>query len=309
MIPSLNKLNEFAIINDKANCLQLPITVSTDHASELTCRFESYVSLLNEYHQSNINDQIQKVVGFLEIIQNSILSIHTSGIEKQNVFYQILDELDKEYNLFSTKIVTEIPKGQLLWRSRCNHNELTNVSEFYHTPFKKDDETIVSEFGNYRFSDKSMAVWYLGYTDYVCTREGQLWNLNNGDICSIAELKYIGEKPLRVIDLTLQNIMWNRDKGPEIYLIWWIIACSYCKSSNKEKDYIIPQLLSHYIRDNYLVDGIRYYTVRDVDLNPLAETCVNLALFTKYQGDKYDMNLCKNFELTGRMEYIKTRKI
>lgn len=233
---------------------------------------------------SNIIDALDSYKkGKIKSAYNSIGYAMKKGVLKEI-------ELDKDQNTTYYRM-----------RSGLGHHE--NI-DFYHIPF---DKLYLTD--SYRFSMPGFPCLYIGYTENVCKREirkdGSIIQLN------LKNLKNCNNTPLKLIDLT-----WFQSDKKDIidFLVSWplIAACyllpNYCKSFEKvcdeinqkfKEQYIIPQLISAYIREEYKnVNGIRYYSTRYENLDPQNTDYMNIALFANYdrkrlEEDKriYDENI------------------
>ena len=239
---------------------------------------------------TNLTDNLKKTV--VEYLNGNVISSYNS-------FKKAIEPIK---NLFPIKT---IPKKKILYRMRPEEG-ITDKKEFYHLPY---DKIHLSK--NERFSIDGYPCLYLGYSKRVCEIE----------ISSSGSLaKFVLKKPLsRILDLTLGQGDGKKDIS-EINLvkIYPLIASCYivpyysilqekeCRPKNTffREEYIIPQLLTLYLKEENIADGIIYYSVKDPNLDPQGKgekDYKNLVLFTNRENkaDKvYDNQLIKKFDIT-----------
>lgn len=209
--------------------------------------------------------------------------------------YDYLKKVIDEGALREISIIIEKDTPQIFYRMR-DEEGITDKKQFYHVPFDKMHLT-----KSYRFSMAGFSCLYIGCSEDVCKKEV-------GDKGSMIEMTLA--KEMKLIDLTWSE-KGNEKESYEFLLSWPLIAAcyivpNYCLHFGKEcleikgefkEQYVIPQLVSAYIRQRYsYIDGIRYYTTRYENLDPSTTDYMNIALFAKYNpNEKYDMNLIGKF--------------
>ena len=168
-----------------------------------------------------------------------------------------------------------------------------------------------------RFSSAESPALYLSSTvDAVQFEIGdQLKTIGEFDLKEDCELKIFDLTMLKIYtdansvcsDIgNYQNYYGFRCNNPNdfhAHLLWPLLAsCYMVKSPNVNDDcieYKFPQLFSKYLKDNNICDGIRYFTVRNENLNPSEATMCDYVLFTRnYNSDGYDEKLMNNFIIT-----------
>ena len=181
---------------------------------------------------------------------------------------------------------------------------LSDIKEFHHIPF---DKIYLSQ--NERFSIVGYPCLYLGYSKRVCEIE-----VSKGSLA-----RFSLKKPLdKILDLTLGQGDGEKDiTEKDLVKIYPLIASCYIvpfystileKECTPEKsyfheEYIIPQLLTLYLKEEGVADGIIYYSVKDPNLNPRGQgekDFRNIVLFTKREklNENYDFELIKKFEIS-----------
>lgn len=295
MYKNLFYLNRFAKDKSIDFILELPVEIiGDDIISTLTKKYLEYKKLLCMFFREEFEyeDKQDLLMKDLDVIQDSIINILSKNNHSDNESEARLCRIIQKHHLFE-KMKRPLNTNEVLYRF-CNYSpSLCEDKDFYHCPFDKPTN-------GKRFCPAGKHHWFLGYSEDVCKYE-----THEGEIGSMALLKSIDERELSVVDLTQDGLF--EDNGSEIeydcYIMWWLLACCYCYCPNRKDEengaYIISQILSRYIEDTIPdIIGIRYYTVRNVRLNPDERTYVNLALFTKKVNDEqYDMNLCGKFKV------------
>lgn len=302
MFKNLYELSQYAKDNGKLYVLELPLELKAGNLEYLLRnRFEEYKSLLISFLDSNGGqDVIQKYVPYLERLQESILILLKYRLIKFPFFKETLDDIDKKFNLFD-KVTLYINQNQNLYRLCSYADNLKETKDFYHCPITLKEKNKPSRFGT-----KDDLLWYLGFTRKVCIE----CEARDKTAC-MAQFHIKPNESLKVLDLTQGNIFSKKNSKIDglCYLFWWLIACCYCgfdKYDNDHNTYIIPQMFSKYIKENYpKIDGIKYYTVRNAQLDPNEKTYVNVAFFTRnYNEEGYDMDLCRKFEMISSEQNI-----
>lgn len=184
---------------------------------------------------------------------------------------------------------------------------IKEIDGFRHIPF---DSRYLCK--TERYSIAGYPCLYLGYSEDVCYLE-----MGKVD-CSCIKLKLKEGKKLSCFDLTLRYF----DNDQNVLVKFWplVAACNlipfYCVFTKEvytpsnigfKEEYIIPQLLTMYIHKKFpkVVDGIRYYTVRNEDLNPFCDKYMNLILFTRYHKQiRFDKDLCDKFYWSDGYDYM-----
>jgi len=138
---------------------------------------------------------------------------------------------------------------------RQSNNTLLTPPELFHIPFE-----LRGCVRNQRFSINGFPSLYVSSNLYTCWEELHRPNLND---FQAMRLRNIVE--LNVLDLTPPLIPRVIDKNHYRYLLIWpiIFACSIRVQRPDDifkPEYIIPQLLLQWVRQNDNIDCIRYYS-------------------------------------------------
>lgn len=195
-----------------------------------------------------------------------------------SIRYAIQWQIDK--TLDTPKCITELKENCIyeidestdFYRLR-NEDGLTSKSDFMHVPFDK-----LHLCNSMRFSMPGEPCLYLGYTKDVCRKE--LAKPTGG---SMGHFKT--KEELKVVDLTLYEQKDTdtkiKTKTIDMFKLWPILAACYVapeETANFKEEYVFPQIIMKLIKDPN-IDGIRYYTCRNRNLDPMSTDYMNVALF------------------------------
>lgn len=127
------------------------------------------------------------------------------------------------------------------------------IKEMFHIPFE-----LRNKVSTQRFSIPGFPSLYLGRTIYICWEE-----LNRPSIEKVQAIKYKNVKTLKLLDLTPPTKDSNDiDELYRFFMTFPLIMCCSVKvkdtSDTFKPEYIIPQLLLQWIRNNDMLDGIQY---------------------------------------------------
>ena len=206
--------------------------------------------------------------------------------------YDMFSEIMKKYgDTFPSKSVeTDI----VYYRMRTGMDS-TKKEQFYHLP-----TTMREKCSSQRFSIAGYPCFYVGYSKNDCLVEIS----KTGSMIGLT----VNEKDsLRVLDLTLSDEQKDGEQLNKYLKAFPLIASCYVvmmNSVDEEKvkfreEYIIPQMLTSYLKHQNKLDGICYYSVRNENLHPLGrneEDYRNLVLFPNLNStEEHDMNLMNKF--------------
>jgi hypothetical protein len=283
----------------KSDLLKLPFNQERDLSFRDYVKkiLDEYLNLLNDLDSSSISisgikatketiikRQNEFVNGLMETVRfyydgypeasfNSLKNTIESRIRPYRGFFKI-DSYDKETNFYRIRIL--------------NDNNHLNPESFFHIPFE-----LRGKVSSQRFSIPGFPSLYLGSSVYICWEELNRPNINEFHsvrLKSLSSIKYFDLAPPYFDDDLYQSKYYK-------YLMSWplIFLCSI-RVRNKQDifkpEYIIPQLLLQWIRENKEIDGIRYWSTH-VDQNPTVfkGEFYNLVLPVK---ENKDVGLCKS---------------
>lgn len=265
--------------------------MTTVVSSESTIReylidvFGKYKKLLSSF---GIN---QHTISDVDLLCEAILRAHQLYLD---------ENLPEAYQVFSDAMkvcpipTTTLHKDMKLYRARTEL--LTDSKEFYHIPFNK--RYLCS---NFRFSIAGYPCLYLGCSPEICLCEIR----NQKSSCIEIKLK----ENLNVADLTLNVLsigsLLQSDAPIQLLTIFPLLVSCYLIYQPGDWDkimfreeYIIPQLLTMYIRNEMKnVDGIRYFTAQIEYLFSNDNQYKNVVLFTNCRDNQiYDQQLLNKFD-------------
>jgi len=175
-------------------------------------------------------------------------------------------------------------------------NFALSSKEMFHIPFELRGKVTTQ-----RYSIPGFPSLYLAKTLYVGWEELHRPSLNNFQAVRLKNVK-----KLKYLDLTASNISENltSDKAYKYLMTWPLIACCSIKvgdySDPFKPQYIVPQLLTQWIRNNKELDAIKYNSTH-ITTNDIETTgdLYNIVLPVRDNKDSgYCDNLTNMFEIT-----------
>ncbi|WP_369049555.1 RES domain-containing protein [Tenacibaculum sp. UWU-22] len=191
-----------------------------------------------------------------KIVENLILCVQEYYNGNPYKAYEKLDKvLRNDYkDLYEIIKQKEYAVNDSFFRIRLSDtNYPYQKKEMFHIPFE-----LRNKVSTQRFSIPGFPSLYLGRTVYICWEE-----LNRPSIDKIQAIRYKNIKPIRLLDLTPPNKECsNIDELYRFFMTFPLILCCSVKvrdtSDTFKPEYIIPQLLLQWIRNNDRIDGIQY---------------------------------------------------
>ena len=296
MIDYVKKNSEFNSLNGHNILwfpLQVPQNVSMYNFLEDT--FKKYLILIKKEDFGSSKVDVEVVRGVMNGILD-VLKIHQTGDVIKA--YKTFETMMNTYYNYSRLPSIELREGYTFYRMRANKHNLKDKKEFYHLPINKRYRC-----SSRRFSIAGYPCLYLGYSKNVCLTEIS----SNGTMCGL-ELTKGQIKGLKILDLSFGEGQNKNKDDVNFIMAWPLIASCYIVMANEQinrdsifrEEYIIPQMLTAYLRHTTDFDGIRYYSTRNEELNPYGHDendFRNVVLFTKgYSTDGYDMELINKFK-------------
>jgi len=247
-------------------------------------KLDDYLELLNDLDPDDLaikglkTSKSRLVINQTEFVDGlkESIKLYYEG-HPESAFNTLKETLEKRINkLKSLFSIETYDKGMDFYRIRVlNDNNKLNPENFFHIPFENRGK-VTSQ----RFSIPGFPSLYLGQTIYICWEELNRPNINEFHAIrfqSTSPIKYINLAP-PFFDNNLYQVKYYK------YLVSWplMFLCSI-KVKNKndifKPEYIIPQLLLQWIRDNKDIDGVKYWSTH-VDKDP-----------TIFKGDFFNMIL------------------
>ncbi|WP_316818699.1 RES domain-containing protein [Pedobacter nyackensis] len=206
--------------------------------------------------------------------------------------------MDQRVRSFKTlQNIREYPKGESFYRIRIKEeNYPFNTSEMFHIPFHLRGKVTTQ-----RYSIPGFPSLYLSKAIFVAWEELKRPNLDKFQVVRLESIE-----PISCLNLTKPE--WGDDPmqiSAYRYLIIWplIAACSIRvanPSDSFKPEYIIPQMLLQWIRNNGEIDGIIYASTNiNLKTGKALKNLYNVVLPVK---DNKDQGLCsaltKKFHMT-----------
>lgn len=214
----------------------------------------------------------------------------------------ITGDIISAFNKFSELMeycVNDLPyknveSNMLFYRMRAEF-DIKEKEQFYHLP-----SSMRSKCSSERYSIAGYPCFYIGYSKNDCFVEIS----PNG---SMIGLSLKEEQNIPVLDLTFYEDQPNgRDIVSFVKALPIIMACNLVYpradtiNAKFREEYIIPQMLTAYLRHKNKFKGICYYSVRNESLNPYGRDendFRNLVLFPNIEsGKEHDDDLMDKFE-------------
>lgn len=191
------------------------------------------------------------VTGLIEVIKEYYNGNPSNAYEKLN---NILRNRIKD--LYAIIPQRDYSIGENFYRIRVKGDNFPlSAADLFHIPFE-----LRGKVSTQRFSIPGFPSLYLGRTLYVCWEE-----LKRPQINHFQAVRLKNVKPLKILDLTPPAIHELNERSLEVYqffMLFPLIACCSVKVKNPEDtfkpEYIIPQLLLQWVRNNDQIDGIKY---------------------------------------------------
>lgn len=265
--------------NDKLN-LPLKNNTNEDFRNFLESQLENYYDLLSKMPKKFVLDTGEAVV-FNQFMSNSRILID-GIIDTIDLYYDGRPHL--AYEKLKTTIANsgvspyldhaEINSAKDLYRARSiKNNYAIPKKDLFHIPFH-----LRSLISSQRFSIPGFPSLYLGNSAYVIWEE-----LKRPDIDSMQVSKFNIHGSLKIlllINTANQRNKYIQNKIPTgrpllNFLFTWPLNAACCTKAKNNlssfvPEYIVPQLLTQFIRDGVDFKGISYSSTH-IDINPNSE--------------------------------------
>lgn len=249
----------------ESNLLFLPISQNVHpFRATLINRLQCYLDAIEALDDAPIGiPGIPHIDGlYIKEVQRSfirslleVIDIYHDG-KPARAYTRLDDALRSELKDFTEilKIRTYEP-GESFFRMRIRKGNVPFMrTEMFHIPFQ-----LRGLVATQRFSIPGFPCLYLGRTLYGCWEE-----LNRPDINEFQAIRFKSLSPIKYLDLTrptYDDNLLTRDIY-HYFMTWPLIACCSMKvkdySHAFKSEYIMPQLLLQWVRENNVIDGIRF---------------------------------------------------
>lgn len=264
-----------------------------DFIERLTSVHENldYFHDLGHYPIGRIKERQEHLVNKIKRTLDAYYNGHPSA-----AYHELSDGLMSNIKNFTDVLhIRPFVIGENFYRIRLHkENFPLEIDDFFHIPFEKRGLVKTQ-----RFSIPGFPSLYLGASIYVCWEE-----LNRPNINDFQAVRLESVRTLNLLDLAPPETGKARPEELYDYLMTWplVMACSV-KVRNYgdtfKPEYIIPQLLLQWVRENEQIDGISYQTTHMEFVNSLAEgEFINIVLPVK---DNKSRGLCDTLKSKFKM--------
>jgi hypothetical protein len=229
-------------------------------------KLEAYLSDLED-----LNDEVLSNIPGIKTEKDSVIRNQKNlvdGLLKSVEYYmdgspsqafqtlkKALDSRVKKWNhLFN---VEEVSPNNDFYRIRYNDtNIMQSKDRYFHVPFE-----MRHLINTQRYSIHGFPSLYLGSSIYICWEELGRPNVNNFHVVRLQN-----KEALNVLDLSTPNLDHPTTlKDIYRYMVVWplILTCSIPVRKQDaifKQEYIMPQLLLQWVRQNGKIDGIKYWS-------------------------------------------------
>lgn len=294
------------IIN--SNVLKMPFNQENEKMTfvdYVTIKFGEYIELLSELDSDDIENLktkttkdviINNQTKFIKGLNETILLYYDGYPEAA---YKLLkktleDRIQKYKNLLNIGTYKEFTDFYRI--RKLNDNNHLKPESFFHIPFE-----LRGKVSNQRFSIPGFPSLYIGKTVYICWEELLRPNINE-----FYSVRLRSQSAIKYIDLAPPYLETNLYLSRYYkYLMTWplIFLCSIRVKNTDDvfkPEYIVPQLLLQWVRENKNIDGIRYWSTHvDQDPTNFNGEFYNIVLPVK-DNKNYGLcdSLCKKFQIT-----------
>ena len=301
MIKEAQAYQEYKSLNGR-DILDFPLHVpmGIDVVDYLDDTFDKYYLLLEHMKKLHgtqaVNVNIDCIKDLGSVILDVLKLFRNGQIAEAYIhFEKHVDEIYENIPIWEMK-------GGEFYRMRKDKN-IKRVSQMYPLP---PELRYLS--GDMRFSIPGYSCLYIGASKSVC-------KIEISETGSMVNIKARENEQFNLLDLTFSDDMQNGGAKELKFIQSWPLIAScyieqfYCLRGEqvclpdglrfKEK-YVIPQLLTTYIRKEHKdIDGIKYYTVKDKNLNPFGigeKNMKNIVIYVDSSSDQSYDDLIRKFE-------------
>lgn len=229
--------------------------------------FDTFIQKLNELQLDRFDDAPEFPIQEIIERQSRLISRIKQSIEyvydgRPSKAFESLDSgLVSDLKDFSEILnIVELPILTNFYRIRIyKENYPLPNDNFFHIPFN-----LRGKVKTQRFSIPGFPSLYLGNSIYVCWEELKRPNINE-----FQAVRLKSTSVLKVVDLSTPSEGATANQLYRYLMTWPLIMASSVKVRSSEDyfkpEYIVPQLLLQWVRENQEVDGIAYQTTH-IDL-------------------------------------------
>lgn len=301
MIDEARDCQKFKSLNGR-DILDFPLHVplGIDVLDFLDDTFSKYYLLLE--HMQRL-----RAAQLVNADMDSIMKLGTAILEVLKLFRK--GKIAEAYICFEKqveRIYNILPKWSLkegeYYRMRKD-KDINRVSQMYPLP---PELRYLS--GSMRFSIPGYSCMYIGHSISVC-------KIEISETGSMTKIKPKEDVGFNLIDLTFSEDMQKGGDDELKFIQSWPLIAScyieqfYCLRGKRvcppegikfNEKYVIPQFLTTFIRKNHTnISGVRYYTVKDENLDPFGrneQDMRNIVIYVDSSSDQSYDDLIKKFE-------------
>lgn len=301
MIKETKSYQKFKSFNGK-DILDFPLHVpmGIDVLAFLEDTFDKYYSLLAHMHSLHASQSFNIDIDGIKKTGNAILDVlklfRDGKIAEAYITFE--QQVAEIYNLLPK---WEMKEGEY-YRMR-KERDIKRVSQMYPLP-----PELRYLGGSMRFSIPGYSCLYIGHSKSVCKKE-------ISETGSMIVIKPQNGTEFKLIDLTFSEDMLNGGDDEMKFIRSWPLIAScyieqfYCLRGKQvcppegirfNEKYVIPQFLTTFIRKEHNdINGIRYFTVKDQNIDPFGRNdkdMRNIVIYVDSSNVQSYDELIKKFE-------------
>lgn len=271
-----------------------------------------FIKIIKQFNgDSEFVLQLKNNMQYYLRLGNNLQNVITKYLQgKPYDAYRLLNEIittgfiEKYWN--GLKIQARFTENNFLYRVRESTSHLRFLEDIFHIPFDK-----VHMVKAQRYSIAGVPCLYLGSSLYVCWLEMGRPDLNKLFLSSFIPSEFIS---LNLLDLSnsftpliAKSNRISTNNSFTINYIESIIAtwpvtqtCSfkrYHQNANFNIEYILPNLILQWVKDNHEIDGVRYLSTH-FDFKSVHKYGYNYVFPPKKIEGNFCPHLCKKFKFT-----------
>ncbi|WP_259068605.1 hypothetical protein HDF24_06850 [Mucilaginibacter sp. X4EP1] len=280
-------MNYKKIFADLQNLLSDPIYSIPKRQSQsdyFPAFLESKLSEYVSFYKNNLRPIVNKLP-ILEDVKEPKILLHIELLS-EGINNAILDYFEGKILTATTKFndalkdvlysdikpVIELDSNNTFFRARIIQDQPFRTEDMFHVPFQL--RNIVS---TNRYSIPGLPALYVGDSTYLCWEEFNRYRFRDLSFSCLSNSKKLNVISIQRSEDFLASICDGELLDDLIQMLFYItlfpltLACSICVNSAKsvfKPEYIIPQLLLQFIKDDSKLDGIKYSSTK-VDYSKL----------------------------------------
>jgi hypothetical protein len=270
----------------RAEAFELPLDRTDEHFPTFMRRvFDNYLQVVEDFSDNIAFNFCKEDALFLSDSIVAAIDAYYNGFPSNaySCLEEGLNRIISHINLLIDIKVAESGDKLYLYKLRVNGKKELHREDMFHVPFEKREFISMQ-----RYNIPGLPCLYLGNSISVCWEEMQ-----RPDIETIHVSKYeLDAHDLHFLDISMtpyfliDKIQENKENLPLVmaFLTTWplVAACSVNVLNNNaafNPEYIIPQLLLQWVRQEKKIDGIKYICTRiKEDFKNRPKTSINYVI-------------------------------